>query len=132
MIDFIVIGTASALVQRFIMLLAQRFSLKNLGDVHYFLGVEAIPCSQYLFLFPHKYIEDMLAKTGMHATQLVPTHLSIYNTLILHDYANPPYATLYRQMLGSLQYLSLIRQDISLTFNRISEFMHRPSAFHYW
>lgn len=37
----------------------------------------------------------------------------------------------YRTLVGALQYLSLTRPDISLTVNRLSQFMHAPASLHW-
>ena len=60
--DIIITGTSSQQVQQFITTLAHRFSLKDLGPLAYFLGVEAIHTSYDLFLSQYKYIRDLLEK----------------------------------------------------------------------
>lgn len=47
----IVTGSNSHLSQCFIHSFSNRFSLKDLGDLSYFLGVEVIPNSNGLFIF---------------------------------------------------------------------------------
>lgn len=37
----------------------------------------------------------------------------------------------YRSVVGSLQYLSFTRPDISFSVNRLSQFMHRPTDIHW-
>lgn len=39
--------------------------------------------------------------------------------------------TLYRKVIGSLQYLSLTRPDIAFSVNRLAQFMHKPTANHW-
>lgn len=45
--------------------LRDRFSLKDQGDVNYFLGIEVTRTSNGLHLMQMKYILDLLAKTNM-------------------------------------------------------------------
>ena len=40
--------------------------------------------------------------------------------------------TQYRQVFGSLQYLSFTRSDISFVINKLSQFMHRPPVIHWF
>jgi hypothetical protein len=38
---------------------------------------------------------------------------------------------IYRSMMGSLQYLSLMRPDLAFAVNRVCQFMHKPSKLHW-
>ena len=40
-------------------------------------------------------------------------------------------ATEYWSVIGALQYLTLTRPDISLTVNKLFQFMHRPTTGHW-
>ena len=48
--DIIVTGSNVARINEFVTTLAQRFSIKDLGNLSYFLGVEVLPYSADLFL----------------------------------------------------------------------------------
>lgn len=61
--DIIITGPSIQSLDKFISMLADRFSLKDLGTLSYFLGVECIPHSQGLFLSQSKYIHNILTKT---------------------------------------------------------------------
>ena len=106
--DIIITGSSSAQVQDFIKVLAHRFSLKDLGTLTFFLGVEARHSASSLFLSQHKYTRDLLV-----------------------DGNAPTDATQYRQILGSVQYLSLTGLDVSFAVNKLSQFMHRPTINHW-
>lgn len=130
-VDDILITGPSALVDNFIASLAARFSLKDQGELSYFLGIEATRTSTGLHLRQQKYIIDLLSKINMlHAkpvaTPMTPTpKLSLTTGTTLED------ATEYRMVIGSLQYLSLTRPDIAFAVNRLSQFMHRPADSHW-
>lgn len=51
--------------------------------------------------------------------------------LKLDDGSNLEDATKYRQVLGSLQYLSMTRYDVSFAVNKLSQYMHCPRET-YW
>lgn len=38
--------------------------------------------------------------------------------------------TLYRQVVGSLQFLCLTRHDLSFVVNKVSQYMHQPHDVH--
>ena len=61
----IITGPNSSTVSSIILSLANRFSLKDLGNLSYFLGVEVLPHSIGLFLSQSKYILDILTKANM-------------------------------------------------------------------
>ncbi|CAN6576638.1 unnamed protein product [Malus baccata var. baccata] len=124
-------GNDSSLVAKFIHLLATRFSVNGLGSLHYFLGVEVLPTATGLFLSQHKYIHDLLVNAKMDGAKAVSTPLSTTNSLMLHDGSSLTNGTPYRRLVGSLQYLSLTRPDISFAVNKLSQFMHSPSETHW-
>jgi hypothetical protein len=64
--DIILTGTTPTLIQSFITKLNHAFSLKHLGDLDYFLGIEVKHLSHgSLLLNQSKYIRDLLTRTNM-------------------------------------------------------------------
>lgn len=78
------------------------FSLKDLGSMNYFLGVEAIWTTNGLFLSQHKYIRDLLEKNYMQNAKEVTKPLSTTDTLTLLDDAPSSDVSQYRQVVGAL------------------------------
>jgi hypothetical protein len=52
------------------------FALKDLGDLHYFLGIEVKKIPNGLLLTQAKYAANLLAKVGMKDCTTTPTPLS--------------------------------------------------------
>ncbi|KAK0602806.1 hypothetical protein LWI29_037126 [Acer saccharum] len=129
--DIIVTGSSDSQVRDFITTLAHRFSLKDLGQLSFFLGVEAHSSPRGLYLSQRQYIHDLLVKTNMLEAKLVSTPLSLTKSLKLNDGGAPTDATQYRQVVDSLQYLSLTRPNVSFTVNKLSQFIHRPTTNHW-
>ena len=129
--DLIITGNNPDFVASLIFQLGQKFSLKDLGPLSFFLGVEVIPTKDGLFLTQHKYIRDLLAKSSMDGAKDVTTPLSTSAPLKLADGSSPVNPTEYRSMIGALQYLSLTRPDISFAVNKLSQFMHSPTQNHW-
>jgi len=64
--DILITGNSQTAIQLLIASLSQHFGLKNLGRLHYFLGVEAHWTTDGgLHLSQTKYIIDLLQKTNM-------------------------------------------------------------------
>ncbi|KAK0579771.1 hypothetical protein LWI29_031125 [Acer saccharum] len=63
--DIIVTGSSDSQVHDFIATLAHWFSLKDLGQLSFFLGVEAHRSPRGLYLSQQQYICDLLVKTNM-------------------------------------------------------------------
>jgi hypothetical protein len=106
------------------------FAIKDLGPLHYFLGMEAISTSDGIILSQQRYILDLLRKSNMLEAKPVKTPMSTAHalTLLSGDTLTDP--SPYRSLVGALQYLSLTRPDISFAVNKVSQFMHRPTSLH--
>ncbi|WVY91841.1 hypothetical protein V8G54_037355 [Vigna mungo] len=111
--------------------LATRFSLKDLGCLNYFFGVEVIPSATGLFLSQRKYITDLLHKSGMANTKPASTPLSVSAQLLKDSGDLLPCPTEYRALVGSFQYLSLTRPDIAFNTNKLAQFMQHPKTTHW-
>lgn len=61
----------------------------------------------------------------------VTTLLSTSKPLCLNDSSPLLDATLYRQVIGRLQYLALTRPNISFIVNKLAQFMHQPTKTHW-
>jgi len=129
--DIIITGSVSTFVADTINKLSHTFSVKDMGHLHFFLSIEAIPTAKGLFLSQHKYIRDLLSKTSMDMAKDIHTPMSTSTPLILTNGSAPPNSTEYRRVIGALQYLGLTRPDIAFAVNRLSQFMHKPTACHW-
>ncbi|KAF5475519.1 hypothetical protein F2P56_007319 [Juglans regia] len=61
----------------------------------------------------------------------VSTPLSTTTSLHLVDDTAVVDSIEFRRVIGSLQYLSLTRPDISFAVNKLSQFMHKPTVTHW-
>lgn len=129
--DIVVTGSIISLVNQFITMLAKRFSIKDLGHISYFLGIEATQTSKGLHLMQNKYIQDLLAKTNMLNAKTVSMPLATHPKLTLKSGTPLLNPTDYRQVVGSLQYLAFTRPDIAYAVNKLSQFMHQPTEDHW-
>lgn len=128
--DILVTGNSGPFVSKFIHDLSNRFSIKNLGTPHYFLGIEIIPTTKGLFLSQHRYIRDLIEKHNMTGAKPSSTPLCTSTSLHLHDGTATVDSSLFRSIIGALQYVTLTRPDVSFAINKLSQFMHKPTQTH--
>ena len=129
--DLILAGNNSTKLDNIIQSLGHQFNLKDLGHLHYFLGVEVIPTSTGLFLSQHSYIRDLLSRYKLDGAKPTHTPLSTFETLQLYDGSVATDSIIFRSVIGALQYLSLTRPDISFHVNRLAQFMHKLIHSHW-
>lgn len=126
--DILVTGNDSSAIDHVLNALANRFSIKDPTDLHYFLGIEATRTAHSLHLMQKKYILDLLTKVNMRDAKPVSTPLQVNLKLTLNGGTKLDNPTEYRSIVGSLQYLAFTRPDIAFAVNRLSQFMHSPTT----
>ncbi|KAL9263996.1 Retrovirus-related Pol polyprotein from transposon RE1-like protein [Drosera capensis] len=57
--DIVVTGTSHTLLSSFISVLSSEFAMKDLEDIHYFLGIQVLRTRMGLFLSQEKYISSI-------------------------------------------------------------------------
>lgn len=129
--DIIITGNNDSVVNNFIQSLSTRFSLKDLGLLSYFLGIEVSRSRNGLLINQHRYIADILHKTKMSNATPATTPMCSTTPLTLHSGTPLADPTEYRATVGSLQYMSLTRPDISYAVNKLSQYMHQPTTDHW-
>ncbi|GKV47491.1 hypothetical protein SLEP1_g54392 [Rubroshorea leprosula] len=111
--DILLTGNDSGLLRSLVHKMGQCFSLKDLGPLTFFLGIEVIQTHAGLLLSQHKYILDILCRANMDAAKPVSTPLPSSANLSSSAGSALSNGSEYRRILGSLQYLTLTRPDIS-------------------
>ena len=128
--DIIITGSHSRAIVDLLEHLRCDFAVKDLGSLNFFLGVEILQQSDDILLSQRCYILDLLKRTDMLQAKPISSPMSNSKPLPALDGDVFSDITLFRSTLGSLQYLSLTRPDISFTINRVCQFMHRPTTVH--
>ena len=93
--DIIVIGSGDNILSDFVSSLAKRFSLKDLGNLSYFLGVEILPHKHGILLSQRRYITDLLThpicwtqNQCTHRFQALPL---LFHCCLAHRYRIPQF-----------------------------------------
>ena len=113
--------------------LSSEFALKDLGDLHFFLGIEVKKIQDGIVLNQEKYATELLVRMGMKDCKPSPTPLS--SSEKISAFEGEPLkkkeSTRYRSAVGALQYLTLTRPDISFAFNKVCQYLHAPTTVHW-
>jgi hypothetical protein len=128
--DIIVASDNSAEVSKFIQLLNDRFKLKDLGQLKYFLGLEIARSELGISVSQRKYALEVLEDTGMLASKPVqfPMEPNMKFSKDSGQILDDP--TAYRRLVGQLLYLTISRPDISFAVQVLSQFMNKPRVPH--
>ncbi|XP_043699221.1 uncharacterized mitochondrial protein AtMg00810-like [Telopea speciosissima] len=129
--DILVTSSKSTHISALLDQLSKAFSIKDLGPLHYFLGIEAVEHSKGLLLSQQRYIKDLLHKTSMTDCKPVLTPVPVLCKPAKSRGAPFTDATLYRSTVGALQYVTLTRPDVAYAVNRACQHMHAPTEEHW-
>jgi hypothetical protein len=100
--------------------LAIEFEMKDLGLTHYFLGLEVWQSPEKIFLNQGKYAVEILKRFDMLECKAMNTPMETKLKLLVDTSSELVDATLYRQIIGSLMYLTNTRPDICFAVNTLS------------
>ncbi|XP_047314481.1 uncharacterized mitochondrial protein AtMg00810-like [Impatiens glandulifera] len=128
--DIIVTGNDLVALRRFITDTRNEFSIKDLGSLSYFLGLEVSHTDTGLFVSQAKYALDILERANLIEAKSVSTPLLTGESLVStgSSFKNP---TLYRSLVGALQYLTITRPDLSYVVSSVSQFLQSPTEDHF-
>ncbi|GKD66321.1 putative RNA-directed DNA polymerase, partial [Tanacetum coccineum] len=128
--DVIMVGNDVKKIQHTTEELDKRFSIKDLGALKYFLGIEVARTSEGLVLSQRKYILDILEDCGFQGCK--PSPFPFEQNLILDkkDKELKVDAGRYRRLVGRLLYLQTTRPDIAYSVNVLSQFIADPRHSH--
>ncbi|KAK1606993.1 hypothetical protein QYE76_030666 [Lolium multiflorum] len=117
--DIILVSSSPMAADALIKSLGADFAVKDLGQLHFFLGLEVTHRDRGLVLTQKKYSLDLLQRAGMLKCKTVATPMSSTDkiTAVDGELLSSADATEYRSIVGGLQYLTITRPDISFAVN---------------
>jgi hypothetical protein len=111
-------------------ILAIEFEMKDLGQMHCFLGLEVWQSPKMIFLNQWKYIVEILMRFDMLECKSMNTPIEMKLKLLVYTSSDLIDATLYKQIIGSLMYLMNTKPDICFAVNTLSQFLIEPRHVH--
>jgi hypothetical protein len=110
--------------------LSSEFEMKDLGLMHYLLGLEVWQSPERIFLNQGKYTVEILKRFDMLECKPMNTPMEAKLKLLVDTSSKLIDPTLYRQIIGSLMYLTNTRLDICFVVNTLSQFLVEPGHVH--
>jgi hypothetical protein len=98
--------------------------------MHYLLGLEVWKSPERIFLNQGKYAVEILKRFDMLECKSMNTPMETKLKLLVDTSSELIDATLYRQIIGSLMYLTNIRPNICFVVNTLSQFLVEPRRVH--
>ncbi|XP_050915673.1 uncharacterized mitochondrial protein AtMg00810 [Lathyrus oleraceus] len=111
--DMIIISGDVNGINKLKLLLSKQFEMKDLGTLHYFVGIEVSYSPRGYLLSQSKYIASILGKDLLSNTRVVNSPFEINVNYASFDGAILPDPTLYRTLVGILVHLTIIILDIA-------------------
>jgi hypothetical protein len=129
--DMIITGDDISGIRDLQSFLSQNIEMKELGPLSYFLGLEVTSNANGYYLSQAKYASDLLSRAGLIYSKIATSPLETNIKLLATDGEPLSNATLYKQLVSSLIYLTITRPDISYAVHLVSQFMSAPRSTHY-
>jgi hypothetical protein len=129
--DIIITGTDLPKINAIISDLQAEFKMKDLGALSYFLGIHVSRNNQGLYLNQAKYVLDLLHRVDMIGAKPYAAPCTSGKKLTKFDGDPLPDPSLYRHIVGALQYCTLTRPDIAYSVNQLCQFLHCPTTTHF-
>lgn len=131
--DIIVPSSSQEAVDALLRDLEKEFAIKDLGKLHYFLGIQVQRKKDELLMTQERYASEILQRVNMQLCKPVKTPLCTTEKLSITSGTRLGVedSTRYRSIVGALQYLTLTRPDLSFAVNKVCQFLHSPTIVHW-
>ena len=133
--DIVIGGRGEKRVKDFKLALGEKFDVKDLGRLHFFLGMKIVEDASTgdIWMGQPAYLEKVVEKFGMKEAKSVPTPVDTSTKLMKAESGEEEVdATGYQSAVGSLLYLSAgTRPDITFAVCNVAKFCSKPTRSHW-
>jgi len=129
--DVIITGDSLSEFHNIKAILLSSFTIKDLGQLKYFLGLELAHSLQDISLCQSKYCLDLLTDSGFLAFKPVSTPFNPFCRLHQDSSAHYHDIPSYRILIGRLVYLTNTRPTITFTTQQLNKFLFAHTKKHF-
>jgi hypothetical protein len=106
------------------------FEMSMIGEMSYFLGLQANKISAGIFILEEKNLKEMLKKFQMEYSSPVSTPMVVSCKLSKDDISPDVDQRTYRSMIGSLLYITTSRPNIMQVVGMVGHYQSAPKQSH--
>ncbi|GJV15722.1 retrovirus-related pol polyprotein from transposon TNT 1-94 [Tanacetum coccineum] len=128
--DIIFASTNSATCNQVANQMTTKFKMSMMGQMSFFLGLQISQSPRGIFINQSKYASEIVKKYGMLTTDSVDTPLVEKSKLDEDIQGTQVDATLYREMIESLMYLTSSRPDLIHAVCLCARYQEKPNKKH--
>ncbi|XP_019242291.1 PREDICTED: uncharacterized protein LOC109222381, partial [Nicotiana attenuata] len=128
--DVLVTGTDLEEIGTLKRYLHETFRIKDLGRLHYFLGLEILYKDNGVLISQRKFTMDLLSEFDCMKYSALTSPLDPSTKLSANEGSLLPDPSHFRKLVGKLNYLTNTRLGISYSVQCLSQFMQNPREPH--
>ncbi|WCJ22400.1 Retrovirus-related Pol polyprotein from transposon RE1 [Euphorbia peplus] len=128
--DVLISGTSNQQIKEVKQVFHKAFTIKDLGEAKFFLGIELARSSRGMLISQQKYIRDLI--TDMKLTDAIAV-ANPFPVGVKFDVVSPKCkdAAQFRRSVGRLLYLGFTRPDLAFITQQLSQCMGDPIEIHF-
>lgn len=128
--DLIFTGNDVVMFDEFKSSMKNEFDMSDLGRMKYFLGVEVVQRDEGIYICQRRYAQEVLQKFGMENNNATKNPMVPGFKLTKDEGGRRVDGTQYKQVIGSLMYLTVSRPDLMYVMSLVSRYMENPTELH--
>jgi len=129
--DLIFTSNDEGMFRTFKQSIMKEFEMTDLGKMIYFLGIKVTQSAGGIFIYQKKYAREVLERFKMDDCNPMQVPIIPGTKLTRDGEGEKIDSTYYKQMIGSLMYMTATRPDLTYVVSLISRFMEAPTELHY-